>query len=120
MLRRSLISSILLVHAVFASGRAPVASGVDSINFTVSDLDRSVDFYTKVLEFHKVSETEAAGDEVEHLTGVFGTRIRTARLQLGAEYVDLTEYLAPAGRPAPVDARSNDRWSHHIAIIDNE
>jgi catechol 2,3-dioxygenase-like lactoylglutathione lyase family enzyme len=117
MLRRTLFSSILVVSSTFASGRAPVATGVQSINFTVSDLDRSVDFYTKVLDFQKVSERESAGDEIEHLTGVFGSHIRTARLRLGSEYLDVTQFLAPQGLPAPADARSNDRWFQHIAII---
>jgi catechol 2,3-dioxygenase-like lactoylglutathione lyase family enzyme len=31
--------------------------------------------------------------------------------------MELTEYLAPKGRPAPPDARANDRWFQHVAII---
>jgi catechol 2,3-dioxygenase-like lactoylglutathione lyase family enzyme len=38
-------------------------------------------------------------------------------MRLADESVELTEYLAPRGRPAPVDSRSNDRWFQHIAII---
>jgi catechol 2,3-dioxygenase-like lactoylglutathione lyase family enzyme len=38
-------------------------------------------------------------------------------MRLGSEFIELTEYLAPKGRPAPVDARSNDSWFQHIAII---
>jgi catechol 2,3-dioxygenase-like lactoylglutathione lyase family enzyme len=91
--------------------------GVDSIGLTVSDLDRSVDFYSSVLHFQKVSVTEVDGEGYEHLQGVFGLRMRTARMRLGDEYVELTEFLAPRGRPAPSDARSNDRWFQHIAII---
>ena len=33
------------------------------------------------------------------------------------EYIELTEYLAPQGRPIPVDSRANDRWFQHIAIV---
>jgi len=64
-----------------------------------------------------VSETEVDGENYEHLAGVFGLRMRTARMRLGEEYIELTEFLAPRGRPAPVDARSNDRWFQHIAVI---
>ena len=53
----------------------------------------------------------------EELHGVFGARIRVVRLRLGEERLQLTEYLAPRGRPAPADARSNDRWFQHVAII---
>ena len=58
---------------------------------TVSDLDKSVDFYTRVLSFEKISEHETAGEAIEHLFGVFGARTRTARLRLGDEYLELTE-----------------------------
>jgi catechol 2,3-dioxygenase-like lactoylglutathione lyase family enzyme len=84
---------------------------------TVSDLDRAVDFYTNVLTFQKVSEIEVAGAEYERLQGVFGLRMRIARLKLGAETLELTQYLAPEGRPIPPDMRSNDRAFQHIAII---
>ena len=90
---------------------------VDSIGITVSDLDRAVEFYTSVLHFQKMSETEVAGTEYEQLQGVFGARIRIARLRLGEEYIELLDYLAPEGRPVPVDFQSNDRWFQHIAII---
>jgi catechol 2,3-dioxygenase-like lactoylglutathione lyase family enzyme len=90
---------------------------VDSIGLTVSDLDRSVEFYSKILSFEKVSESEAMGPEYERLEGVFGLHSRTARMRLGDEFIELTEYLAPQGRPAPVDSRSNDRWFQHVAII---
>jgi catechol 2,3-dioxygenase-like lactoylglutathione lyase family enzyme len=38
-------------------------------------------------------------------------------MKLGDELIELTEYLAPRGRPFPVDTRSNDGWFQHIAII---
>src|SRR4029450_10145539 len=39
------------------------------------------------------------------------------RLRLADEHVELTECVAPRGRPAPADSRSNDRWFQHVAII---
>jgi catechol 2,3-dioxygenase-like lactoylglutathione lyase family enzyme len=84
---------------------------------TVSDMDRSVAFYSKVLKFEKVSDVEVWGPNYEQLQGVFGARMRVVRMSLGDESIELTEYLAPQGRPIPVDSRSNDRWFQHIAII---
>lgn len=95
----------------------PLVTAVDSIGMTVSDMDRSTEFYSKVLSFQKVSDTEIAGTEYEHLEGVFGMRMRVVRMRLGDEFIELTEYLTPRGRPMPVDSRSNDRWFQHIAII---
>jgi catechol 2,3-dioxygenase-like lactoylglutathione lyase family enzyme len=83
---------------------------------TVSDMDRSVAFYS-ALTFQKVSDIEVLGEQYEHLEGVFGARMRIVRMQLGNEFVDLTEYLAPRGRPIPLDSRSNDLWFQHIAIV---
>jgi len=90
---------------------------VGTILITVSDMDRSLDFYSHVLAFDKVSDTELAGDDVEHLFGVFGARVRVVRMKLGDESVELVQFLAPRGRSIPVDSRSNDLWFQHIAII---
>jgi catechol 2,3-dioxygenase-like lactoylglutathione lyase family enzyme len=106
---------------VLAGGdHPPLVTAVDSIGLTVSDLDRSVEFYSKVLSFEKVSDTELDGSDYEHLEGVFGLRMRTARMRLGDEFIELTEFLAPRGRPAPQDTRANDRWFQHIAIITSD
>src|SRR5437660_6572881 len=117
MLRRTLPSLFLFAGALSPASGPQLVTAVDSIGMTVSDLDRSVDFYTNTLSFTKVSEFEADGAGFEHLQGVFGLRVRTARLRLGDEFIELTEYLAPKGRPAPVDSRSNDRWFQHVALI---
>ena len=111
------LSLVLAVPQVPAQQHAPLVDGVDAIGISVSDMDRAVDFYSKVLTFEKVSDTEVAGENYEHLEGVFGLRMRVVRMRLGDEYIELTEYLAPKGRPIPVDSRSNDRWFQHIAII---
>lgn len=108
---------VLLLAAAGTIWAGPHARGLDSVGLTVSDLDRSVEFYTKVLTFDKVWEREVSGSDYEHLVGIFGVRARVARLQLGDEFLELTEFLVPQGRPAPADSRSNDRWFQHVAII---
>lgn len=105
-----------LLCSAFATLRAQVIA-VDAPGFTVADADRSIAFFQQVLSFEKVSEVEVTGTEYEHLQGVFGVRMRIVRMRLGAEFLELTEYLAPKGRPIPADARSHDRSFQHIAII---
>ena len=117
-----LISGVSAQNPVTASPRpsvsaSQVASHVESVGFTVSDMDKALDFYTRVLPFEKISDVETFGDEFEHLSGVFGARVRVVRLKLGDEVLELTEYFTPQGRPIPVDSRSNDRWFQHVAII---
>jgi catechol 2,3-dioxygenase-like lactoylglutathione lyase family enzyme len=111
------LSLVLAVPQVLAQQHSGLVDGVGAIGITVSDMDRAVDFYSKVLTFEKVSDTEVAGENYEHLEGVFGLRMRVVRMKLGDEFIELTEFLAPRGRPIPVDSRSNDRWFQHIAII---
>jgi catechol 2,3-dioxygenase-like lactoylglutathione lyase family enzyme len=94
-----------------------LVNSVEAVGMTVSDIDRSVEFYSRVLSFEKVSDVEVYGTEYEYLQGVFGVRIRVVRMKLGHEFIELTEYLTPKGRPIPVDSRSNDRWFQHIAIV---
>lgn len=96
---------------------AQLVKSVDAVGITVSDVDRSTEFFSRVLSFEKISDLEVAGPQFENLTGVFGARIRTVRMRLGGEFIDLTEYIAPRGRPIPVDSRSNDQWFQHIAIV---
>jgi catechol 2,3-dioxygenase-like lactoylglutathione lyase family enzyme len=104
--------------ALGADGRSALrVTAVDSIGLTVENMDRAVDFYTRVLTFEKVSDVEVAGPEFELLEGVFGARARVVRLRLGEETIELTEYLAPKGRPMPADIRPNDRAFQHAAII---
>jgi catechol 2,3-dioxygenase-like lactoylglutathione lyase family enzyme len=94
-----------------------VVKAVGSISITVSDMARSLDFYEDVLSFEKFSEVEVEGEAWERLMGVFGLRMRVARLRLGDEEIQLIEVLTPRGRPIPVDSRSNDGWFQHVAII---
>jgi len=121
--------AILLVslagHAVLASSSpsAPPGSAdarvtaVDSVALTVSDVDRSMTFYTQVLDFRVESDREVSGEGYEQLFGVFGVRVRVARLALGDEHLELLQFLTPRGRPIPVDAHANDRDFQHVAII---
>ena len=95
----------------------PIAQSVETVGMTVSDMDRSVAFFENVLTFEPVSDIEVSGPDYDRLQGVFGTRMRIVRMRLGDEQIELTEYLAPRGRPIPVDSRSNDRWFQHVAII---
>lgn len=96
---------------------APKVVGVESVALSVADMDREVEFYTHVLPFEKLSDSENFGREYEELEGLFGLRQRVVRLRLGSEILELDEYLTPRGRSFPEASRSNDRWFQHVAII---
>lgn len=104
-----------------AGGSAVGVIAVDSVGTTVADLATSVRFFREVLGFEADGpEVELAGRPYELLHGLFGVRMRVARLRLGHERIELTEYAAPRGRPYPADTRGNDRWFQHMAIITSD
>lgn len=114
----SFIVLVLLVSPLSrAALAAPLVARVEAVAMTVADVDRTAAFFAHVLTFEKISDVEIAGDAYANLEGVAGLRMRVVRMRLGDESIRLTQYLIPRGRPAPSDARSNDRWFQHIAII---
>lgn len=116
---KRVVAALLVALAVAGvAGRVDAkAVALDSVAIPVADLDRSIAFFTGVLDFKKVSEAEMAGSSAEAAFGLFGVRVRVARLRLGDESIELMQFLAPEGREYPRDARSNDRTFQHVAII---
>src|SRR5438876_3947697 len=110
-----LVIALLTLCSVSIFAQSPKVA-VESIGMTVSDMDRSVEFYS-ALTFQKISDVEVLGDEFETLEGLFGSRMRIVRMQLGNEYLYLSQYLAPPCRPIPADSRSNDLCFQHASIV---
>src|SRR6266536_4774484 len=110
-------SRVPFLSATNTVATSPKVQQVAAVGMTVSNMDASVAFYSKILSFEKVSDAEVTGEDFERLQGVFGLRMRVVRMRLGSEIIELTEYLAPKGRPIPPDLKSNDRSFQHIAII---
>ena len=95
-----------------------IVQRVAMIGFTVSDIDRSVSFYSDVLSFEKVADFRVTGPLYDHLQGVFGSHVRIVHMRLGDQIIELTQYVSPPdGRPIPVPSRSNDLWFQHMAIV---
>src|ERR1051325_10781801 len=114
--RAAKLAIAALLFAASLSASAAVRE-VGAIGLTVGDLDREVEFFTKVLSFEKVSEAKTAVGAADDLLGLNGTQLRTAELRLGGERITLTEHLTGKGRPIPADSRSFDRWFQHLAIV---
>jgi catechol 2,3-dioxygenase-like lactoylglutathione lyase family enzyme len=89
---------------------------VRSILLTVSDVDRSKNFYTQALSFQPISDITVEGQEYSDLEGVPEANIRIVGLQLGEERIELMQYLNIKGKPIPGDSQSNDLWFQHMAI----
>jgi len=105
------------VTPIFAGDRGLVVA-VDSSGMTVSDMDRSIVFYSEVLAFKPVSDVAVDGPEYDQLWGIFGVRVRVVLIQLGDQRLELIEFLAPPDvQPIPVPSHSNDLWFQHVAIV---
>jgi catechol 2,3-dioxygenase-like lactoylglutathione lyase family enzyme len=113
----SLLILVAIARADTTHLAKPVITSVDSIGLTVNDMNRALEFYTKVLGFEELDRQEVSGEHYERLYGVFGMRLAIATLRLGDEQIELMHFIAPRGRPAPADSKSNDRWFQHVAII---
>jgi catechol 2,3-dioxygenase-like lactoylglutathione lyase family enzyme len=106
-----------LWYALGVANAAPLVERLDSVGIPVTDADRSQAFYQSVLGFRLVADREVHGEAYERLFGLFGVRLRSVRMALGDEHIELVQMLAPRGRSLPPDTRSNDLWFQHVAII---
>ncbi len=78
---------------------------IQAVELTVTNAEESKNFYTQALGFEPVSDI------------IVDEKIRTVTLQLGDEFIKLTQYLQVAGKPIPKDSQSNDLWFQHLAIV---
>jgi len=115
--KRTAACALVLLLATIAWSAEARVTAVEAVGMTVSDMQQSVAFYTDMLGFEPVADVEVAGDVYDRLFDVFPARLHVVRLRLGAEQIELSEFVTPRGRPAPLDARSNDGWFQHIAIV---
>lgn len=92
--------------------------GIDHTAIVVSETEKSLDFYREKLGMTVIGKSENAGDEQEHLNGIFGARLRITTLSTGhGPAIELLEYLAPTdGRPYPMNARVDDLFHWQTTI----
>lgn len=89
----------------------------DHTGITVSDLDRSLDFWQTVLGFELSHRAHQKGEMAEEITGVPGAEISIAVLKAPGHKIELLQYLAPPDRKQHVDLRPCDVGFAHIALI---
>jgi catechol 2,3-dioxygenase-like lactoylglutathione lyase family enzyme len=90
-------------------------STLDHIGLTVADLERSIQFYSTVLDCVVRERAVIKGPEVETLTGVAAAVIHTADLHLACGgMLELLQYLGPD--PTVLAQRRFDAGHSHIAF----
>ncbi|MCC5647678.1 VOC family protein [Nostoc sp. CHAB 5824] len=90
---------------------------IRAIGLTVTNCDRSLNFYTQALLFELVSDITIEGEDYSDLEDITRAKIRIVTLRLGDEFIKLMEYLNVKGKPIPSDSQSNDLWFQHLAIV---
>lgn len=88
-------------------------SGMHHMGLTVSDLDRSVAFYTQ-FGFEVTARIEEEGREVEEGVGVDGAKLRVALLESDSSRLELIQYLEPGGGPKPLP--NNGTGAAHLCV----
>ncbi|MDP6690945.1 MAG: VOC family protein [Alphaproteobacteria bacterium] len=88
-------------------------------SFTVSDLDRSIAFFTGALGFELLSRAPRDPKAVEVISGVPGADIEVAFVQGPGHRIELIQYHGPAER-GRVECRPCDAGFAHVAYdVDN-
>jgi catechol 2,3-dioxygenase-like lactoylglutathione lyase family enzyme len=88
----------------------------DHTGITVSNLERSLEFWQNVLGFEFSHRAHQTGEMASDITGVAGAEIKLAVVKApGGHKIELLEYLAPADRKK-VDVRPCDVGSVHVAF----
>ena len=89
----------------------------DHTGITVSNLERSVQFWRDVLGFEFSHTAYQKGELAQEITGVDGAEIKLAVLRApGGHKIELLEYLAPTDRKR-ADIRPCDVGSVHVALL---
>jgi catechol 2,3-dioxygenase-like lactoylglutathione lyase family enzyme len=88
--------------------------GTNHTSFTVSNLDRTVAFFTEALGFELISRAPRDSAIIERITGVKGAQLDVAYVQGPGHRLELIQYLAPAEK-GRVRSQPCDTGFAHIA-----
>jgi catechol 2,3-dioxygenase-like lactoylglutathione lyase family enzyme len=96
-------------------------TGLHHICLTVSDLDRSVEFYRDLLGMTFVGQRETEADYVSQQTGYPGLRLAVASFTINPtseEIINLVQYMTQSGQPSD-QATNRPGNSHVCAFVDD-
>ena len=91
---------------------------VDHINIVVSDLDRSVRFYTEILGFRKIRDAILQGEWIDKIVGLSGVEAKVVYVVApgGEPRIELLQYLSPTGKFLSENSLPNTPGLRHIAL----
>jgi catechol 2,3-dioxygenase-like lactoylglutathione lyase family enzyme len=89
-------------------------NGLDHVGVSVRSLDRSLEFYERVLGITPECLFDAGGPSLANGVAVPRAEARIAMLNVGNTRIELLEYVEPRGRS--FDGQNNDVGSPHICL----
>lgn len=89
-------------------------TSVNHTSFTVSDLDRSVAFYTEALGMQLLNVSERDPAFSEQVTGIPGAHLHIAYVEAANYRLELIQYLSPPGEK--INTRTCNVGSAHVAF----
>ncbi len=91
---------------------------IHHFSLTVSDMDKSLDFYIEILNGHVLSDAVIQESDDHSVTRIPSAKLRIAFLDVHGYLIELIQYLSPIGKP--LRTRTCDTGSAHIAfVVDN-
>ena len=95
--------------------------GLEHTALSVSDLDRSITFYTELLGFRLKRIIESPPEKgLGRINGLPGCSARIAHLAAGQSMLELFEYEDPRGRPIPLARTQADHGLSHIGLTSTD
>ncbi len=93
-------------------------SAIDHINIVVSDMERSVKFYTEVLGLEKISSVHLEGDWIDTIAGLKGVVADSVNIVApdGEVKIELFCFKTPEGETIPANKLSNTVGIRHFAF----
>ena len=96
-----------------------MTQGLDHIGFAVSDLERSIGFYSLLLEREPLGRRLYTEQYVAEVLGYDAIEIDTAFFTLSNDTVlELLEYRLPGGRP--VDMETSNPGNGHLCLVTDD
>ena len=91
--------------------------GADHTSYTVSDLDRSLAFYTRLLGLEILWQRDIENPYFCEIIGFPSCSVRGAHLRIpGSDHhIELFEYMEPGGSKA--DVRTMNVGSSHVSLV---
>jgi len=93
-----------------------MVGSLDHYGIVVSDIERSLDFYTEQLGMDHFDDIHQVDPSFSRAVGIDGTDVELAFLDAGGTTIELVAYNEPAGDNANPEVGMNDVGASHLCL----